>query len=329
MKTLNDQNDSTNIYAIIFCVVICTSMLAGCATRMSIEEASGESAKLEFRVIDSQMPSPMIHWKESPWHIETALILKPSLHDCKQVQIYASRSPGYPIELSSKPVDVRPIQLVSQTEELSLWKNIMETRCALLVTVGHVEDDDFTGVSISRPNEIIRRHDMGLQDDLAAKHRWWGMVPVAVLFDVTHIPLYYAVGLIGSTADDPVEPVTVIFQFPDGSRKSTTLYFDEVKKLLKDTYPTVLSGLPFPLKRVRTWTRAAMVKLRIEFTEEADGELVHDEWIPNSLRLKMVDGKVGNWVYRLDTASETSNDLTIGMGDSSSIKFELLSESSP
>jgi len=303
MKTLNDQNDSTNIYAIIFCVVICTSMLAGCATRMSIEEASGESAKLEFRVIDSQMPSPMIHWKESPWHIETALILKPSLHDCKQVQIYASRSPGYPIELSSKPVDVRPIQLVSQTEELSLWKNIMETRCALLVTVGHVEDDDFTGVSISRPNEIIRRHDMGLQDDLAAKHRWWGMVPVAVLFDVTHIPLYYAMGLIGSTADDPVEPVTVIFQFPDGSRKSTTLYFDEVKKLLKDTHPTVLSG--------------------------ADGELVHDEWIPNSLRLKMVDGKVGNWVYRLDTASETSNDLTIGMGDSSSIKFELLSESSP
>jgi hypothetical protein len=233
------------------------------------------------------------------------------------------------LELTSKAVDVRPIQLGARSEELASWNNISETRCALLVTAGRIEDDDFMGISVSTPSKIIRRHGIGLQDDLAAKHRWWGMVPVAMLYDITHIPLYYAVGLIGSTADNPTEPVTVIFQFPDGSRKLATLYSEEVKKILKEIYPTVLSGLPFPLKRVRTWTRAAIVKLRMEFTEEAGGELVTDEWMPDSLRLKMVDGKVGNWVYRLDTGTESSTDLTIGMGDSSSIRFVLESDSGP
>ena len=255
------------------------------------------------------------------------LTLKPSFHDCKQVRIFATRSPEFPVELTSKAIAVQPIQLATRTEELSLWSNIPDAHCALLVTVGRIEDDDFTGISISTPREILRRYDTGLQDNLDPKHRWWGMVPVAVLFDVTHIPLYYAVGLIASSSDDPTEPVTVIFQFPDGSRKSTTLYSDEVKQLLAKFYPNVLSGLPFPLKRVRTWTRAVIAKLELEFTEEAGGELVHDEWTPDSLRLKMLDGKVGNRVYRLDTAPESSNDLTFGMGDSSSVRFELSSDS--
>ena len=307
----------------------CVLILAGCATRMSLEEASGESARLELRVLDARMPSPMIHLKESPWHVETALVLNPSLQGCEQARIYASTPSGIPVELTSNAIDMQPVHLGTQSEELSLWKEIPDTLCALLVTIGHIAADDFTGVSISRLGNIIRRYGVVLQDDLAAKHGWWGMVPVAVLFDVTHIPLYYAVGLIAGTSDDPVEPVTVIFQFPDGSRKSTNLYSDEAKKLLKDTYPDVLSDLPFPLKRVRTWTRAAMVKLRLEFTEEAGGELVHDEWLPDSLRIRMVDGIAGDWAYRLDSTAERSNDLFTGMGDSSSIRFEVISDSNP
>ena len=73
MNTLYARVSSSNICAAIFYLAICISILSGCATRLSVEEASGESAKLEFRVLDSHMPSPMIHWKESPWHIETAL----------------------------------------------------------------------------------------------------------------------------------------------------------------------------------------------------------------------------------------------------------------
>jgi hypothetical protein len=310
-------------------ISICLTVLAGCATRLSVEEASGESARLEFHVLDNQMPSPMLYWQESPWHIETALILKPPLQDCEQVRMYANRYPGLPVELGSDAVNIQPVQLATQAEELSTWEKMTESRCALLVTVGEIAEDDFIGISVSVPGKIIRRHGIGLQDDLAAKHRWWGMVPIAALFDVTHIPLYYAIGLIGGSSDDPVEPVTVIFQFPDGSRKAATLYSDEVKRLLQDNYPAVLSQPPFALKRVRTWARAAIVKLRVEFTEEAGGEQSHDEWIPDSLRLKMVAGHTGNWVYRLDTAAETSDDLTIGMGNASSVRFELLSDTDP
>jgi hypothetical protein len=169
---------------------------------------------------------------------------------------------------------------------------------------------------------------MALQGDVDAKHRWWGMLPVAAVFDVTHVPLYYAVGLIGQASPNPVEPVTVIFQFPDGSRRSANLDYREASQLLKASYPEVLS-LPFSRKRVRTWTRAALCKLGLEFTEEAGGELVHDEWLPDSLRLKMVNGYVGNWIYRLDTDTERNSDIAIGMGDASSIRFELAPPANP
>jgi hypothetical protein len=302
--------------------------ITGCATRLSMEEAVGESAKLEFRVIDARMPAPQLYWKESPWHIETLLRPEPPLPDCTQVHVYANRSPEAPVLLSDRTTDVQPVPFGTTAEELAAWELVPERECTLLVSVGTIVQDDFTGVSISIPGKVFRRHSMALQGDVDAKHRWWGMVPVAAVLDVTHIPLYYAAGLIGQTSANPVEPVTVIFQFPDGSRKSANLDYREVNRLLKATYPAVLS-LPFSRKLVRTWTRAALCKLGLEFTEEAGGKRVHDEWLPDSLRLKMVDGYVGNWIYRLDTATESSNDVAKGMGDSSSIRFELASPDNP
>lgn len=302
--------------------------VTGCATRMSMEEAIGETAKLEFRVLDAHLPAPQLYWKESPWHIETLLRPEPPLPDCTQVHIYINRTPAEPVLLSDRATEVQPGIFASTADELSGWELVTDRECALLVSVGKIVQDDFTGVSISIPGKVFRRHSMALQGDVDAKHRWWGMVPVAALFDVTHIPLYYAVGLIGQTSANPVEPVTVIFQFPDGSRKAANLDYREVSQLLKTTYPAVLS-LPFSRKRVRTWTRAALCKLGLEFTEEAGGKLVHDEWLPDSLRLTMVNGYTGNWVYRLDTATESSNDVAIGMGDASSIRFELSSPGNP
>jgi hypothetical protein len=311
-------------YRAVVCMLVSLFLLAiqGCATRMSMEEAVGESAKLEFRVLDAHMPAPQLYWKESPWHIETLLRPEPPLPDCIQVRIYANRSPEAPVLLSDRATEVQPVKLATTAEELAAWERVPDLQCALLVSVGEIVQDDFTGVSISIPGKVFKRHSMALQGDVDAKHRWWGMVPVAAVFDVTHIPLYYAVGLIGQTSANPVEPVTVIFQFPDGSRRSTNLDYGEATRLLKTNYPAVLS-LPFSRKLVRTWTRAALCKLELEFTEEAGGELVHDEWLPDSLRLKMVDGYVGNWVYRLDTDTESNSDIAVGMQDASSIRFEL------
>jgi hypothetical protein len=309
-------------------IALLVLFITGCATRMSMEEAVGESAKLEFRVIDARMPAPQLYWKESPWHIETLLRPEPTLPGCTQLRIYANRSPETPVLLSDRATAVQPVKFSTTAAELAAWERIPHRQCALLLSVGTIVQEDFTGVSISIPGKVFRRHSMALQGDVDAKHRWWGMLPVAAFFDVTHIPLYYAVGLIGQTSANPVEPVTVIFQFPDGSRSSANLDYEEAKRLLKTTYPEVLS-LPFSRKRVRTWTRAALCKLGLEFTEEAGGELVHDEWLPDSLRLKMVDGHVGNWIYRLDTATQGSNDVAIGMGDASSIRFELSPPANP
>ncbi len=322
------------VYRSVYRAVVCTLIslfvltITGCATRMSVEEAIGESAKLEFRVIDARMPAPQLYWKESPWHIETLLRPEPPLPGCPQVRIYANRSPETPVLLSSVAIDVKPVRYATTAAELAAWERIPDRQCTLLVSVGEILQDDFTGVSISIPGKVFRRHSMALQGDVDAKHRWWGMVPVAAVFDLTHIPLYYAVGLIGQTTANPVEPVTVIFRLPDGGRKSTNLDYREATRLLEATYPTVLSS-PFSRKLVRTWTRAALCKLGLEFTEEAGGELVRDEWMPDSLRLKMVDGYAGNWVYRLDTATQSSNDIAFGMGDASSIRFELSQPDNP
>ena len=82
-------------YRAVVCMLVSLFLLAiqGCATRMSMEEAVGESAKLEFRVLDAHMPAPQLYWKESPWHIETLLRPEPPLPDCIEVRIYANRSP--------------------------------------------------------------------------------------------------------------------------------------------------------------------------------------------------------------------------------------------
>jgi hypothetical protein len=292
-----------------------------------IEEGAGEKAGYAFRVVDADMPHPIVHWEESPRHIETTLTLEPELKDCRKVDVFANRYPDAPAQLSgSADSRIAPVQLGSTTAEMAYWDRIADKRCAVLVTLGIIGEDLFTGVSFTTQRGVIRRYRTVLQGDVAGKGSSIAMLPLAALFDVTKSPLYLFLGAVGGSAEGPTEPVTVIFDFPDGARKQVTLMHAETKTILREHYPNLLKVPMYPLKRVRAWTRAALTQLKLEFVEEAVGELTTDEWIPKSLEMTMVGGYWGKWVYRMDTSPDTSDDLTAWMGDTSSLRFMLDAE---
>jgi hypothetical protein len=187
----------------------------------------------------------------------------------------------------------------------------------------------FTGVSFTTHKGVTRWYPTVPQGDVAGKGSRIAMLPLAAWFDIAASPLYLFLGVAGSSAEGPAEPVTVIFDFPDGTRKQVNLTAAQTRALLEENYPETLTVPMYPLKRVRAWTRAALTQLKLEFVEEAVGEATTDEWIPEGLKMKMIGGYRGKWVYRMDTSSDTSDDLTVWMGDASSLRFILREQRQP
>jgi hypothetical protein len=311
------------LYSRFLLIGFIASMSFGCATRHTLEDVTGERAKYKFRVLDSDMPDLMIHWVEKPKHIETALRLDPQLNTCKQISIYASRHPDSPIKLSENQAGIFPLDLLSRNEEMASWKDIPEKECALLVTLGTIREDLFTGVSISTHNDIIRRHRTVLQGNLKGRPSQLGWLMFSIIHDYVSSPIYVLGGAAGMKAGGPTQSVTVIFEFPEGNRAQTVLTRSEVTDLLGSYYPNVLSVPMYPLEHIRAWVRAAIAKLKLEFVEETTGDVAHDEWIPDSLDLKMVNGYWGNWKYTIDDQGSYDTDLAGSIGSSSLIRFSL------
>ena len=281
----------------------------------------------EFRLLDNSMPQPMLYWREAPRHIETTLIIDPPMQNCEKVRMYINRSPDAPVQLSDTGYDVSPVQLQSTREELAYWSNMPASSCALLLTVGHIEEEAFSGVSVSTSTDVIRRYGMVFQEDEIARHGYWAALPFDMFGDIFVTPFFISMSALYGSAEGPVEPVTVIFQLPDSTRRQTSLTSAEARQLLEDNYPHVLSVPNFPFKHARVWIRAALVKLRMEFAEEAVGEVVTDEWIPEGLHLTMVDGFAGTWDFSLDTDKEAQSSLTAWMGNSNLIRLPHVSDS--
>jgi hypothetical protein len=305
-------------------VVLLTS---GCLTRLSIEKLAGESASQEFRLLEDRMPHPMVYWRETPRHIETALIIEPPMQDCEQVRMYINKSPDAPVQLSTDGYDVLPVRLQSTREELAYWSHMPAAQCSLLLTVGHIEEEEFSGVSVSTSKDVIRRYGMVFQEDELARHGNWVALPFNMAADVIWTPVFLSMSAIFSSAEGPVEPVTVTFQLSNSTPRQTSLTYAEVRRLLKDNYPQVLSVPMFPFKSARVWIRAALVKLRMEYSEEAVGEVVTDELVPEGLMLTMVDSIKSKWGFRLDTDAEFHSDLMTWIGNSSSIHVQHVSYS--
>jgi hypothetical protein len=313
------------IWLHLTCLVVL--LTSGCLTRMSVEKLAGESAMQEFRLLDDRMPQPMLYWREAPRHIETALILEPPLQDCKQVRMYINKSPDAPVRLSANPDDVSPVRLQSTRQELAYWSHIPVSQCAMLLTVGHLDGESFSGVSVSTATEVIKRYGMVFQEDEIARHGYWLALPFDMFGDIFVTPFYLYMNAIFGFEEGPVEPVTVIFQFSDSTRRQTSLTYAEVRELLQNDYPQVLSVPQHTFKHARVWVRAALVKLRMEFSEEAVGEEVAtDEWIPKGLILTMVGGIKGKWEFRFDTEAELHSSLTTWMGNASLIRVQHVSD---
>lgn len=299
------------------------TMSFGCATRHTLEDVAGERAVYKFRVSDSDISHLMIHWVEKPKHIETALLLDPRLGACDQITIYANRHPDSPLKLSENQSGITPLDLLSITEEMESWKNIPEKECAILVTLGTIREDLFTGVSISTHNDVIRRHRTVLQGRLKGRPSQLGWLAFAGIRDYVNSPFYVLGGVVGMKAGGPIQAVTVTFEYPGGDLAQTVLTRSEVTDLLSSYYPNVLSVPMHPLEHIRAWVRAAIAKLKLEFVEETTGDVSHDEWIPDSLDLKMVNGFWGNWKYTINAQGGYNTDLAQPIRNSNSIHFSL------
>jgi hypothetical protein len=310
-------------YALFLFVGFIASLSFGCATRHTIEDVAGERAEYKFRVLNAYMPHLMIHWVEKPRHIETAIRLDPQLVACNKVRFFLNRHPDSPLELSEDQAGAYPLDLLSRGEEMESWEYIHEKECTLLITLGTIREDLFTGVSISTNNDIIRRYRTVIQGRLKGRPSQLGWLMFSSIHDYVYSPVYVVGGAVGMKARGPEHSVTVIFEFPEGARAQTDLTRGEVTALLGSYYPNVLSVPMYPLEHIRAWARAAIAKLKLEFVEETTGDIAHDEWIPDSLDLKMVNGYWGNWKYTIDDQGGYHSDLAGTIGSSSLIRFSL------
>ena len=317
------KKNSYYTYSRFLLIGFIASMSFGCAIRHTLEDVAGEQAEYKFRVLDSDMPHLMIHWVEKPRHIETAIRLDPQLGSCKKVRIFVNRHPDSPIQLSEDQTGTYPLDLLSRDEEMESWKNIPEKECALLITLGTIREDLFTGISISTHNDIIRRYRTVMQGRLKGRPSQLGWLMFSSIHDYVYSPIYVLGGAAGMKAGGPTQPVTVIFEFPGGNLAQTVLTRSEVTDLLGSYYPNVLSVPMYPLEHIRAWVRAAIAKLKLEFVEETTGDIAHDEWIPDSLDLKMVNGYWGIWKYTINDQGNYDTDLAGLIGDSCLIRFSL------
>jgi hypothetical protein len=310
----------------LFVAFICLLCTPGCATRYAIEEATGERALYEFKLVNADAHAPMVYWRESPRHIETALNLALQLEGCQEIRAFVNRFPEEPIELSLNPVAIAPIEIRSRADEAKYFQRLPTARCAVLVTLGVIQEELFTGLSFSTASGVILRHRTVIQGSLKGRGSMWAMAPLAALFDLTKTPVYVMGGSIGGSADEPTQPVTVIFEFPEGRREQTELTHDEAEALLRKYYPMTLSTPMFPFKRARAWARAALAKLNMEFSEKAFGDASQDEWVPQGLELKMINGYWGEWEFSVETYTDTYTNLIYGIGNASLIRFRMKPE---
>ena len=321
--TVSNPTNTHIVRPLLLLLLLLSILSAGCATRYVFEGAVGESAIYRVRLIDADTPRPLLYWQESPRFFATALRLSPPVDSCNQVEVYANRHPARPLQLSASAQGVSPVDLISEADEMAYWQNIMRPECALLVTFGTLRKDLFTGLSLSTQTGVVRRERAPIQGRVGAQFSNPWMFMFAGIFDITKSPLYVLAGTTAASADGPTEPVTVIFDFPGGRREQAALTADEVTTLLRRHDPDVLTVPPYPLKRARPWVRAALAKLRLEFVEKAAGDILQDEWLPESLELVMVEGYRLSWVYRVDTHAEYFKDLTYWIGDASSLRFSI------
>lgn len=268
------------------CLLFIFLSLAGCASSHLVKQATvGEPAVLVFQVLFDDLPRPMIIWMSdegtlTPQPVVVSLRLDSEL-TCESAVIYVN-----PIDSEVKPLNrgsqkIDPILLESAVGEMNLWKNIEQQDCTVVLAVGTIRAENFTGVSASTAQGVFTRYPFNFHKDKPAKPSYMAAVPfvifvetatygAGVFFTPLFIAKYYGVAQ---------DILNISFIFPDGSRKDTTITKSECDHLL--AHASAIYG-SCNADGINDWTRAALIKLRLGFKE-------------NSSRLQIIDGFKGSW----------------------------------
>jgi hypothetical protein len=278
--------------ALIGAMIILTS---ACITTASLQEAAGEAATINVRLLGPDSDSPMIFIEESPQHNETILAVYDAGNKCQRFNVYVNPLPGSPNILTAEPLWVKPLSLDRESDERALWSSIQEDNCAMILMIGAVEETGFAGLSLSSSDGVIKRVGMYFQDDKPGKGAFWfysvSAAPLAdAILIVVGSPFFGAMAVDSATAKPFSDPVTVSFDFPDGTRRQTSLDYTEAEDMLRRNFPHLFSPLYKEWNDIRFWTRAALVDLRLDYREVTSSK-------NGNVKLAQVNQYQGRWRY--------------------------------
>jgi hypothetical protein len=294
----------------IFWVFLILLNLGGCVTTQVAKQATvGESAILSFQVLFDDMPDPMVIWLSddsgfyAPNPSVSALRLNPPLTGCDSIKMFINPASHDPRPLSLQPENIQAISLKSEKDEMNQWKYVNNDNCTIVLTVGMIEDIDFSGISASTSSGTFQRHNFSFPSDTSAKPSHLGLLPLTLFADAFLVTgIVVASPALVMSPDDQPSPkaqLSVSFALPNGILKETTITKSECEELLGlsheiYTHPAFhkYGSETCYETRIADLTRAALFKLRLSFEEnETLGEPFR--------RLSSVDGYDGLWTHDL------------------------------
>lgn len=313
--------------------------LSGCVSARLANKAVGQAASMRFRVLDSAMPRVLVFWREEPVFTETMLALEPSLPGCREIKVFANPTAKSSKPLSAIPTPVEAIHLDKGIQEAAMWRHIPAVDCAILLTVGTIAEDGFVGVSATTRQGALRRIEMPLPGDRPAQP---GLLlalpfvlaigePLALGFSAALVAIAAAVSpflgiayLLEAAEEPSRKSITVSFDFPDGSRREAVIGHAEATRILEKYFPDGLESETIGAESadtrefVRFWTRAALMKLTLEFREEGSGEPDASDF-----RLTYVGGHWGKWMFDPRDGRGAMANLTTLLKNAPYLRFRL------
>lgn len=315
---MNSPTHSPQLRAGILLIVSCALLNSGCVTSRAIKNYEGDDAVLEFRLASNTMPAPRVYWSESPPHAETMLTLRLPAADCESVSIYVNPTADSSNLLDEKTLSVAPARPGGSTTDY--WQYIPADPCTILLLAGNFDDGDFSGVQYATVTSDFERLTIDLakdriknEDDDLPAYLWPLAVVMVPVYATVAVVTVESFGLIPRKDRDFEHPVTVSFDFPDGSREETIMSEEEAIELLDG--PFYQDGALFPADRfnsnfARFWVRAALLKLELDFREEQIAQWNDENGTEYStLALVNVDGLDGDWLVDPRNGSEPATSL--------------------
>ena len=293
---------------------------SACITTASLQEAAGEPAKINVRLLDLDSDISVICSEESPQHNETILSADQSWNNCHRNVIYVNPGPGQFHILTTEPQEVEPLFLNKESDERDLWLHVPDEQCALVLMMGTVENTGFTGLSLSTREKVIKRIGMYFQDDKPGKGSFWFYsVTAAPLADailiVVGTPFFGAMAVNSATEKPFSDPVTVSFDFPDGTRRQTSLTYAEAEDKLRRNFPRLFSPLYKEWDDIRFWTRAALLDLHLDYREVAASN-------NKEVSLVQVNQYSGNWQYDPRDGRDLQHNISEPLLDTRYIRYQ-------